>query len=140
MTIQNEKIVLDTSIWIFGLRRSPEFPACSLLLEKLNQLQIVIPLQVLRELQVNFTESELAKFFHLINQFPNQVTIYWKKAEIEIIRKYRNLGCDLGDAIIASHLEELGINILITENRHFLKDIKSLPFQSLNSTKVLEEL
>jgi predicted nucleic acid-binding protein len=60
--------------------------------------------------------------------------------EIEIIRKYQNLGCDLGDAIIAAHLEELAINILVSENRHFLEEIKGLPFRSLNSTEIVLEL
>jgi predicted nucleic acid-binding protein len=135
MTIQNERIVLDTNVWIFGLRRPPEFISCSLLLERLNQLQVIIPLQVLRELQANFTENELTSLFRLINQFPRQVKIHWVKAEINIIRKYQNLGCSLGDAVVAAHLEELEINILITENRHFLKEIKNLPFLSLNSTE-----
>jgi len=140
MTIQNERVVLDTNIWIFGLRRSQEFPNCSLILEQINQLQVIIPLQVLRELQANLTENELTKLFHLINQFPNQVSIFWKKAEINIIHKYQNLGCDLGDAVIAAHLEELKVNIFITENKHFLEDVKGLPFQRLNSTDALKEL
>jgi len=140
MTIRDERVVLDTNVWIFGLRRIPEFFACSLLLEQLNQLQVIIPLQVLRELQVNFTKNEFTKFCHLINQFPKQITIYWEKAKIETIRKYQNLGCDLGDAIIAAHLEELAINILVSENRHFLEEIKGLPFRSLNSTEILLEL
>jgi predicted nucleic acid-binding protein len=140
MTIRDERIVLDTNVWIFGLRRLPEFLACSFLLEQLDQLQIVIPLQVLRELQVNFTENELSKLFHLINQFPKQVTICWEKVEIETIHKYQNLGCDLGDAIIAAHLDELAINILISENRHFLSEVRGLPFHRLNSVDALEEL
>jgi hypothetical protein len=99
-----------------------------------------IPLQVLHELQVNFTKNEFTQFFHLINQFPKQITIHWEKAKIETVRKYQNLGCDLGDAIIAAHLEELAINMLVSENRHFLEKIKDLPFRSLNSTKILFEL
>jgi len=41
---------------------------------------------------------------------------------------------------IAAHLEELEVETLITENRHFLKKIKDLPFRSLNATKALAEL
>ena len=35
MSILDEWIVLDTNIWIFGLRRVPDIPACAQLLERL---------------------------------------------------------------------------------------------------------
>jgi predicted nucleic acid-binding protein len=140
MTIRDETIVLDTNIWIFGLRRHPEFPACASLLDRLSQLQVIIPRQVLQELQANLTENELKALFHLLNQIPRQVVIRWKKAEVGIIRKYQNIGCKLGDAALAAHLEELEIDVLITENRHFLEDLKDLPFRRLSAIEALSEL
>jgi predicted nucleic acid-binding protein len=140
MTIRDETIVLDTNIWIFGLRRHPELPACASLLDRLSQLQVIIPRQVLQELQANLTENELKALFHLLNQIPRQVVIRWKKAEVGIIRKYQNIGCKLGDAALAAHLEELEIDVLITENRHFLEDLKDLPFRRLSAIEALSEL
>jgi len=37
VSIRDEWIVLDTNIWIFGLRRGPDFPACAELLDNLNR-------------------------------------------------------------------------------------------------------
>jgi hypothetical protein len=34
VSIRDEWIVLDTNVWIFGLRRIPDFPACAELLRK----------------------------------------------------------------------------------------------------------
>ena len=66
MTIRDERVVLDTNIWIFGLRRHPEFPGCVLLLERLSQLHVILPRQVLWELRANLTEGELRSLFRLV--------------------------------------------------------------------------
>jgi hypothetical protein len=50
------------------------------------------------------------------------------------------MGCRLGDAAVAAHLEEKNIDALISENRHFLAEIPDLPFRVLSSTATLEEL
>jgi predicted nucleic acid-binding protein len=104
MTISDERVVLDTNVWIFGLRHHPELPACALLLDRLDQIQVIFPRQILRELQADLTESELRTLFNLLKQFPKQIVIHWGKAEIENVRKYQSLGCKLGDAAIAAHL------------------------------------
>lgn len=140
MTIRDEKVILDTNVWIFGLRRHPELPSCALLLKRLGQLQLILPRQVLRELQANLTESELRNLFRLLKQLPKQIVIHWEKAETETIGKYQSLGCKLGDAAIAAHLEELEAEVLITENRHFLEELKDLPFRRLSAVEALAEL
>jgi predicted nucleic acid-binding protein len=140
MTILDKSVVLDTNIWIFGLRRHPDLPACAQLLERLGQLQVILPRQLLQELRANLSESELKILFHLLKQFPEKIVIDWEKAKIETIHKYQGLGCKLGDAAIAAHLEDLGIRVLITENRHFLKELKGIPFQSLNAIEALAEI
>ncbi|MDQ1328156.1 MAG: restriction system protein [Candidatus Poribacteria bacterium] len=84
-------------------------------------INIVIPRQILKELQVNLTESEFREFFHTLSRLQSNIIISWEKASEGNIIKYQNLGCKLGDAAVASNLEELGVEILISENRHFLK-------------------
>jgi predicted nucleic acid-binding protein len=61
VTIRDERVVLDTNVWIFGLRHHSELPACTLFLERLSQLQVILSRQVLYELQANLTESELRR-------------------------------------------------------------------------------
>jgi predicted nucleic acid-binding protein len=140
MTIRDERVALDTNVWIFGLRRHPELPACALLLERLGQLEVILPRQILRELHVNLTDGELRALFKLLKHFPKQIVIHWEKAGEETIQKYQHLGFKLVDAVIAAHLDELGVEALITENRHFLEELKDLPFRRLSATEALAEL
>ena len=140
MSILDEWIVLDTNIWIFGLRRVSDIPACAQLLGLLDRLYVVLPRQILQELQANFSEEEVRTLFRLLSGLPHRMKINWEKAKQENIEKYQRLGCKLGDAVIAAHLEELGIKILISENRDFLSEVKELPFRRLSAAQALTEL
>lgn len=68
MSIRDEWVVLDTNILIFGLRRVPGFIECSELLDFLTHLRVILPRQVLQELQVNFSEPEMSSLFRLLNR------------------------------------------------------------------------
>jgi hypothetical protein len=92
VSIRDEWIVLDTNIWIFGLRQTPEFPACADLLRKLDRLQIVLPRQILQELQANLSEGELRALFRLLHRLPTLPNIDWQKASGETVAKYPTNG------------------------------------------------
>lgn len=139
MTIHAERVVFDTNIRIFGLRKHPSYPACFDLLERKGEYHLLLPRQILQELQANLAEDELRALFRLINLFPDRVDLRWNKADPETIGKYRRLGCKLGDAVIAAHLEEEGIRTLITENRDFLHDIPNLPFRVMRAEDALRQ-
>jgi len=140
VTIRTEWIVLDTNVWIFGLRRQPEYPACVKLLNSLNQLRVRIPRQILRELQANLSDEEMHEFFRLLNRYSERVDIQWDKADPLLVEKYQRLGCRLGDAVVAAHLEALGVKTIVSENRHFLSEIQDLPFRVLSSSDALLEV
>lgn len=140
MSIQDEWIVFDTNIWIFGLRRVPEIPACAELLEHLVRLRVVLPRQILQELHANLSEDEIRALFRLLTRVPERLKIDWEKTKPEIITKYQRLGCKLGDAVVAAHLEELDIKILVSENRDFLEEISDLPFRRLSAAQALTEV
>lgn len=140
MSIRDEWILLDTNIWIFGLRRVPDFPACTELLENLNRLRVMLPRQILQELQANLVEDELRALFRLLNRLPKSPKIDWQKAPAEIVAKYQQMGCKLGDAVVSAHLEELGVKVLVTENRDFLEELTALPFRRLNASQAMAEL
>lgn len=38
MTIPLERWVLDTNVWVFGLRRDADFPACAELLDRIGTI------------------------------------------------------------------------------------------------------
>lgn len=140
MSIPDEWIVFDTNIWIFGLRRGSNIPACSQLLERLDRLRVVLPRQVLQELQANLSENEINTLFRLLTRFPERLKISWDKTKPEIIAKYQALGCKLGDAVVAAHLEELDIKTLVSENRDFLEEVRNLPFRRLSADQALAEI
>ena len=80
-------VVFDTNIWIFALREEAQWPACALLLNHLHQLKVVVPRQVLRELQANLTPAEFRLLFQHLNLWPQQIQISWDKAKEQTIRK-----------------------------------------------------
>jgi hypothetical protein len=46
-SIRGETVALDTNVFIFALRKEPDYPACeTLLFDKLPALQIYMPLQI----------------------------------------------------------------------------------------------
>lgn len=124
----------------FGLRRSPDVPACAELLENLNRLQVVLPRQILQELQANLVDDELRSLFRLINRLPIPPKIDWQKANPETVANYQRMGCKLGDAVVSAHAEELGIKILVTESRDFLEELTGLPFRRLSAGRAMAEL
>jgi hypothetical protein len=43
-------VALDTNVFVFALRKEANYPACeTLLFDKLNELQVYVPLQVFIE-------------------------------------------------------------------------------------------
>ncbi len=140
MTIRTAWIVFDTNVWIFGLRDAPERPACFQLLRRLPHLLVHVPRQILLELRANLRKDELDDLFDLLNRYPERVVVSWSKVQPVLIRKYQQLGCKLGDATVAAHVETLQAEGLISENRDFLTEIKGLPFQVLRAEEALREL
>jgi len=140
MTIFDKWISFDTNIYIFGIREDPNFSACVELLERIGELQVYLPRQIIRELKNNLRQDEVSELFGLFHQYSNLIRIDWKLIPFKLIEKFQRLGCRLGDAVVAAHLEEQGVHTLISENRHFLKEIPDLQFRVLSSTAALNEI
>ena len=140
MNIRSEWVVLDTNVWIFGLRNQPDRPACARLLKYLSWLYIRVPRQVLLELRANLNAEEVNELFRLWRYYPDRIDIRWEKARPALIDKYRRMGCKLGDATILAHLEGMDVGVLISENRDFLEEVKGLSFQILRADGVLQEI
>jgi predicted nucleic acid-binding protein len=59
MTTEYDWVILDTNVWIFGLRNQPDRPACNEILRRLNRLYVRIPRQILMELRANLNKEEM---------------------------------------------------------------------------------
>jgi predicted nucleic acid-binding protein len=140
MTIGRDWVVLDTNVWIFGLRNQPDRSACYQILQRLSRLHVKVPRQILLELRANLSREELRDLFRLFNRYPDQVDFRWEKVDLALVHKYQQLGCKFGDAAVAAHVEAMEVRTLVSENRDFLVEIKALPFRVLNATEVLQTL
>ncbi|MGH7966639.1 MAG: PIN domain-containing protein [Candidatus Binatia bacterium] len=139
MNIQNQRIALDTNVWIHGLRQDRDHLACAELLENLRAFQIVVSRQVLVELQANLTQNEYRQFWQLINSYAARVEVSWEPARRERFDHYRRLGCRSGDAAVAALTDSARVEVLVTENREFLRNVPGLPFRLVNSAELLAE-
>ena len=137
MTIPLERLLLDTNVWVFGLRGDAAFPACAELLERIGLFGVVIPLQLIKELNVNLSEDETRDFYQLVNQHPEIIELSWEPAPVDRIKFFQAKGCRKGDAVIAAHAEALKVEIIVSENRQFLQTIKDLPIQIITSEDAL---
>ena len=140
MTIFDKWVSFDTNIYIFGIREDLNFPACVELLERIGELHVYIPRQIIRELKNNLGPDEVSELFGLFNQYSDRIRIDWKIIPIKSIERFQRLGCKFGDAVVAAHLEEQDVHTLISENRHFLREISDLPFRVLSAKEALEEM
>jgi predicted nucleic acid-binding protein len=140
MTIPPERWLLDTNVWVFGLRRDDAFPACAQLLDRVGSFSAVIPLQVLKELNLTLTEDEMRAFYRLINQHSEFIEMSWQPAAIKLVKFYEGRGCRKGDAVIAAHAEALGIGIIVSENRQFLQTLRDLPVEIVTAGKAQRRL
>lgn len=139
-SIRGEKVALDTNVWIFALRKDPNFAACeTLVFDKLHELQIHMPLQIFIELQHNLASGEMQRIVHGLTM-TRAVTWDYTPARLELVRRWEQHGAKKGDAIIAAHLEEAAIRYLISENRDFLTALSELPFSILSSAEAVRSL
>ena len=91
-------------------------------------------------LQANLRHEEMRQFFRLLHRHVGQSDRRWEQVELARICTSQRLGCKLGDAAVAAHLEVLGVGTLVSENRDFLYEIMGLPFRVLRAVDFLREL
>src|SRR5712692_9050909 len=108
-SILDDLVSLDTNEFIFALRREASHPACEILLfDKLNKLQLYVPLQILIELQRNLRDEEIRRVLLALTK-AKSVTWDYAPASIERVGQWEHRGAKKGDAVIAAHLEAAGV-------------------------------
>ena len=134
---RGETVALDTNVFIFALRKEPNYSACeTLLFDKLPALQVYMPLQIFLELQRNLTASEMRRVVRALTM-AQAVTRDYAPVQMNLIRQWEQRGAKKGDAVITAHLEGAAIRYLVSENRDFLKESPALPFIVLSSEEAV---
>lgn len=140
MPIPTERWLIDTNVWIFGLRRDEKSPNSVRLLQELGSFTALIPLQVIKELHLNLTDPEMADFYGLLNRFPNRAELNWEEPSNDLVAFYRKAGCRKGDAIIAASAERLKADLIVSNNRQFLQTVSDLPAGIVTPSQALARL
>lgn len=126
-------ILLDTNEYIFGLIRPTGFSAQ--LLQKLPNFSVKLPRFILNELHKNLPEDVLKSTYLLLNEA--NVDIVDQQIETNLVEKYQKQ-LPPEDAVIAAYCEFLAVDILISENRHFLVNFKPKAFEVMSAQNFLE--
>jgi hypothetical protein len=138
--IRDELVALDTNQFVFALRNDAGHAACrTLLFDRLPELSIYMPLQILLELQRNLPADQMRASLLAINH-ARAVTWDYAPAPLELVIQWEERGAKKGDAVIAAHLELSGVPYFVSENRHFLAELAGLPFQVVSSEQALQLL
>jgi predicted nucleic acid-binding protein len=112
-------ISIDTNVWIFGLTNRDGL--CRKIITNLAQFEIILPNQVRAELQRNLSTHQLRLFYQLIIQA--EIMIDFESVPNTFITEFERKGLKKGDAEIGAFCEWRGIDILISDNRDFLKGL-----------------
>lgn len=126
-------IVLDSNEYIYGLANTIETSV--ILLKKLSSFEVKIPRFILDELHNNLTEELLKELYKLIIE--QKIVIFEEKVSEKSVKKFKDLPYE--DAVIAAYCELLKVNVLVSENRHFLIGFHSKSFKVFSAKDFLDQ-
>ena len=127
-------ILLDSNEYIFGLKDI--YSSSNRLLSILSSFNVKVPRFILDELHDNLSDILLKELYQLIKT--TGVEIIEEKVSIRLVEKYQKQ-LPVEDAIIAAYSEFLKVEVLVSENRHFLVDFRPKAFKVLSSKEFIEQ-
>ena len=128
-------IVLDSNEYINYLEKKSEILGEILLNEALT---VYINEIIVKEVSRNTDDIKKKEFYSLLSR--RNFIAYDVKLQLDLLAKYKNLGLKKGDITIAAFCESVNAGFLITENRHFLKQINFDKLKVLSLKKFLTKL
>lgn len=90
----------------------------------------------MEEVRRNLPQNAFREFFEFISDLTIIDEDFLVPFELGV--KYEIRGFKMADAFIAAYAEWVGADVLVTENRHFLKHNPDLPFKVLTADKCLK--
>jgi predicted nucleic acid-binding protein len=131
-------ICIDSSAFVLGLHGID--PYATKVLDLIgNELKLVIPRLVAQEVTRNLTTPEQVKqFYHLFQNY-GFAQIIDEPVPFALVDKYISLGLPAkADAFIGAFAEWKGVQYLISENRHFLRQLRTPAFQVLDADEFIK--
>ena len=131
-------LVLDSNEYIFSFGPKPKpFPPVLIktILEKYPLHIIRLPRLIVEEVRRNLAPESYKDFM----SFTASLTTIDENFVVpfETGFKYESIGLKPADAFIAAYAEWVGADALVSENRHFLRRTKNLPFSVISAEECL---
>jgi hypothetical protein len=131
-------ICIDSSAFILGLQGS-DLAATKVLELVGSELNLIIPRLVAQEVTRNLVTPEQVRQFYRLFENYDFAQIIDEPVPTGLVEKYINLGLPAkADAFIGAFAEWMSVSHLISENRHFLRDLQTDSFQVLDASKFIE--
>jgi hypothetical protein len=129
------RICIDSCVFIRGIQQDD--PAVVQLFNLLGpQLVLTIPRLVAREVSRNLIAPTQTRLFFSLFDDPEVALIVDELPPYPLITKYIGLGLPAkADAFIGAFAEWLKVDYLISDNRHFLRDLQADAFKVLSPTE-----
>jgi len=118
------QVSLDTNVWIFGIVGVDPF--CERILLNLNKFEIIVSDQIRAELERNLSDYDMKQFYQFILRFG--VKIDFSEIPKGYISQFEKKGLKKGDAEIGAFCEWKRVEIIVSDNRDFLKGLSSEHF------------
>ncbi|HDH12894.1 MAG TPA: type II toxin-antitoxin system VapC family toxin [Nitrospirae bacterium] len=133
------RLVIDTNVFIYAFTTTTN-PSCksviNLIAESPDKFKLRIPRTIIEEVRRNMIPESFQEFFGFISEITSIDEDFF--VPFEIAFRYERGGLKTADAFIAAYAEWVGADILVTENRHFLKHNPELPFKVLTADNCLK--
>lgn len=128
------RLVLDSNEYIFAFG-SAQKSVCAVLIDTIlsayPDCSLRIPRLIVEEVSRHLAPEAFKEFIGLINSLTAIDEDF--VVPFELGARYEARGLKPADAFIAAYVEWTGSEVLVSENRHFLRRTFSLPFQILNA-------
>jgi len=130
-------ICIDSNQFIFGIAQTA--PDSVELLRVLRVFRVAIPRLVIQEVVRNLHTPEQVKIFYRLLKSSPGLLVVDEPVPAELVAKYATLGLpEKADAIIGAFSEWVGARYLISDNRHFLKELEAEAYEVLTPGEFLE--
>jgi hypothetical protein len=138
-------LVLDTNEYVFGLSELKDTSVRLLdVLPFVEGLTVIVPSTVLDEATRNLSHIHST----LVTQFNDLIYGYEKFSVVSeeelpkpLVEEYQRLGLQSeADARIGAFAEWVKADFLVSENQHFLKELKTSAYQVIDAAEALQRI
>ena len=113
------QVSLDTNVWIFGIVGADSF--CEKILLNLDKFEVIVSEQVRAELERNLSDYDMKQFYQFVLRFG--VRIDFAEVPSDYITRFEEKGLRKGDVEIGAFCEWRRVDVVVSDNRDFLKGL-----------------